>query len=491
MTQNYIKLEEDTIEDIQIHINKIITGFPCRTHSNETVRSILFSKTADPVLVCFDCLIGLEESQKKNLIKIYDYFAGLVKSDVTQDTAPQTPEIPTEAVALLEKEKEYTEKFTLQVEKEKQNVIELFETASNYILQKLEEKRNCVLKQLEENVIMLNKNFSLLKANVERQNTKNRSPLTWHSLLRELKKMKKTTELETFLSAYKTDFVEKGAFHERDSEKAKYGVFEYVNRINDQLQTASKPLTKPTIPSTFQEAVSELADQLRASNPQGCVRPFGKPSNNMGICQEIAFCKHRSKILREGELKHIEKMFHESPITELALLYRGTMHGIEAARFHERCDGQGSTISLYCFKHRQNGILFRIGGYSDIEWKMGINSSQKSNASFLFSLKDFHSGYFKASIIDEKKNHAVYVHDKHFPTFGYGLSFCSDLWFNPQTGGLRMNPITYDVAQNCEKIHYTLDPKEWKILEIEVFKIRVGWLDKFKYYQFPKTTLKI
>jgi len=62
------------------------------------------------------------------------------------------------------------------------------------------------------------------------------------------------------------------------------------------------------------------------------------------------------------------------------LLYRGSVDGSDAAKFHEKCDCKPTTLVIV---ESVNGK--RFGGYSDQTWN-GISEWKSSSNCFLFSI---------------------------------------------------------------------------------------------------------
>ena len=48
---------------------------------------------------------------------------------------------------------------------------------------------------------------------------------------------------------------------------------------------------------------------------------------------------------------------------KFTLIYKGSVHGYDAADFHKQCDNKGATITVILSEH---GKVF--GGYTSIPW---------------------------------------------------------------------------------------------------------------------------
>ena len=72
------------------------------------------------------------------------------------------------------------------------------------------------------------------------------------------------------------------------------------------------------------------------------------------------------------------------PFKYLKLLYRGSQDGSTSQSFHDKCDNQGATITLY-----KNEKDFIFGGYNPISWN-NEGGWIKDDNSFLFTLTNVH-----------------------------------------------------------------------------------------------------
>ena len=77
------------------------------------------------------------------------------------------------------------------------------------------------------------------------------------------------------------------------------------------------------------------------------------------------------------------KSFFPEKIVDARLLYRASEHEFLTARFHDRCDGSGNTLTLLLTEFGKV-----IGGYTPLPWKMGTGEwyEDEDEVSFLFSL---------------------------------------------------------------------------------------------------------
>ena len=68
----------------------------------------------------------------------------------------------------------------------------------------------------------------------------------------------------------------------------------------------------------------------------------------------------------------------------MKLLYRGTRDGMEGNYFHNKCNNQGPTISLF---KNEKGYIF--GGYASTDWT-SCNDYKSAPDSFIFTLTNIH-----------------------------------------------------------------------------------------------------
>ena len=81
----------------------------------------------------------------------------------------------------------------------------------------------------------------------------------------------------------------------------------------------------------------------------------------------------------------MEKIFEWYGYTKMDLIYRGTRDGTTSNIFHNKCDNQGATITLY---KNEKGNIF--GGYSPISWGIGDKTISNSNF-FIFTLTNIYN----------------------------------------------------------------------------------------------------
>jgi len=81
--------------------------------------------------------------------------------------------------------------------------------------------------------------------------------------------------------------------------------------------------------------------------------------------------------------------------------------------FHNKCNNQGQTISL--FKNEKEYIF---GGYASIDWTSS-GDYKSSPDCFIFSLTNIH-GTEPTKLPNSDSNHSIYDNSNYGPTFGGG-----------------------------------------------------------------------
>jgi hypothetical protein len=100
-----------------------------------------------------------------------------------------------------------------------------------------------------------------------------------------------------------------------------------------------------------------------------------------------------------------------SDANKWSLLYRGTRDGFRARKFHEKCDGKSSTLTI--IKAKSSGFIF--GGYTDAEWQSSGGDKSDPNA-FIFSLINKDNKPCKMNVSDS--NRAIFCSSRFGPIFG-------------------------------------------------------------------------
>ena len=164
----------------------------------------------------------------------------------------------------------------------------------------------------------------------------------------------------------------------------------------------------------------------------------------------------------------IRKIYEWSGYDNMKLLYRGTRDGMTNKCFHNKCNNQGPTISL--FKNDKGNIF---GGYASIDWT-GNDGYKSAPDSFIFTLTNIH-GTEPTKFPNSDSNYSIYDDPSYGPTFCnssgndiytlYSSNNCSASYF----------PYGYKDILGKGRSIFTGDSNNnnnsFKIKEIEFFKI--------------------
>ena len=132
-----------------------------------------------------------------------------------------------------------------------------------------------------------------------------------------------------------------------------------------------------------------------------------------------------SKILEESNRKEefLNLIYEWAGCKNMQLLYRGTKDGMTSKHFHEICDNQGKTITLY---RNIKGYIF--GGFASIPWSTETGTWKSAPESFIFTLTNvFNIRPTKLqSKHDQKADKEVYHNINYGPTFGNDVGLYED-----------------------------------------------------------------
>ncbi|XP_058617162.1 interferon-induced protein 44-like isoform X1 [Onychostoma macrolepis] len=136
---------------------------------------------------------------------------------------------------------------------------------------------------------------------------------------------------------------------------------------------------------------------------------------------------------------------------ELTLLYKASVHGYQAAVFHQRCDNQGPTLLV-----AYNGTEYIFGGYTSVDYTQCCQQITDKEA-FLFSVQDE-----VPLCIRVNRGHYARLDDAGGPNFGQQLYFC----YNNQ-------PVVYHQGGNAFSFDSdTLYGDNTELIECEVYKVK-------------------
>lgn len=181
------------------------------------------------------------------------------------------------------------------------------------------------------------------------------------------------------------------------------------------------------------------------------------------IYQEL---KNKSEIiLNEKELKLIMSGIKNNirlGFKEIKKLFDTEIDGDSAKKFHEKCDGQGNTLTLI---YSNSGR--RFGGFVSASWHKNKKYSSDKRA-FLFSLDDKVIYYIK----DDCANYALWGGPEYGPCFGFGC----DLLVSDEC---KNNKKSYDSHEVGHEYSYDTNGKKFvyngerffQVIKYEVYQL--------------------
>eukprot|EP00347_Sterkiella_histriomuscorum_P015325 403357450 len=180
----------------------------------------------------------------------------------------------------------------------------------------------------------------------------------------------------------------------------------------------------------------------------------------------------KKKLFRDlvkQEINQIEHSLISSNISnystkQFQLLFRGSIDGFKASKFHEKCDGKQPTVT---FIQSEYGLVF--GGFTSIPWTSN-HQYYRDPTAFVFSLS-------KRSIHKQYRNQdkAVLHHKNRMCVFGIDISIDDDCDKNSKTWsslGWTYEPPTGYKKGSDEAKSYLAGQQYFKVLEIEVYSLQ-------------------
>ena len=162
----------------------------------------------------------------------------------------------------------------------------------------------------------------------------------------------------------------------------------------------------------------------------------------------------------------IKKIYEWSGCNNMKLLYRGTRDGMHHNYFHNKCDNEGPTISL--FKNEKGNIF---GGYASIDWT-GNGGYKSAPDCFIFTLTNIH-GTEPTKFPNSNTNNSIYDGSNYGPTFGGGTDI--ETLSGSNNSCCSGFPHSYQDILGKERSIFTGDLNNsntsFNLKEIEVFKI--------------------
>ena len=170
-----------------------------------------------------------------------------------------------------------------------------------------------------------------------------------------------------------------------------------------------------------------------------------------------------SLILKESNRvdEFIRKIYEWSGCNNMKLLYRGTRDGMEGNYFHNKCNNQGPTISLF---KNDKGYIF--GGYASIDWT-GNGDYKSAPDSFIFTLTNIH-GTEPTKFPNSNTSYSIYDHSNYGPTFG---NYAIKIYKNSTYAHFQSYQDVLGKGNSIFTGDLNNDNINFKLKEIEVFKI--------------------
>ena len=203
------------------------------------------------------------------------------------------------------------------------------------------------------------------------------------------------------------------------------------------------------------------------SNTNYEIRICSVYNNTNSIWSEIKKVKTNidSLILKESKRydEFIKKIYEWSGYNNMKLLYRGTRDGMEGNYFHNKCNNQGPTISLF---KNEKGYIF--GGCTSIDWT-SCNNYKSAPDSFLFTLTNIHGTE------PTKFPNSIYTSYSIYDYYSYGPTFGGHDIYTNKSGTYASFPHSYQDILGKGRSIFTGDLNNsncyFNLKEIEVFKI--------------------
>ena len=201
--------------------------------------------------------------------------------------------------------------------------------------------------------------------------------------------------------------------------------------------------------------MKEKLSQYKSINTQ-----FNIFSNNELENQILKFIKQIEKINLKRKIFNTEididedlvKTWLNNKNLNAELLFRKTRDGSTSHDFHEKCDNKGNTIT---FIETTKGYKFGI--YTELQWDCSC-SYKYDESTFVFSLNK------KKKYMPKNNQGRIYCNPYNGPRVGEDEIF---FFTTLDNGSINISKNNYFLSEN----ELTDGEKEWKVKELEVFKI--------------------
>ena len=167
------------------------------------------------------------------------------------------------------------------------------------------------------------------------------------------------------------------------------------NRINKMITKLEKEDMNTVKIISF---VSKIKESVKSMN-----KTIEKPINNIkfNFEQEKKNLNFEEYTINQIQIKNVDSiilnesnrkeeftrlLFEWTGCQNMELLYRGTRDGMTSKIFHNKCDNQGKTITLF---RNDKGHIF--GGYASIPWSTKALGSVSAPDSFIFTLTNIYN----------------------------------------------------------------------------------------------------
>ncbi|KAK3580742.1 hypothetical protein CHS0354_023022 [Potamilus streckersoni] len=178
-----------------------------------------------------------------------------------------------------------------------------------------------------------------------------------------------------------------------------------------------------------------------------------------------------AKKITKNEKKQLETWIGQGPKT-FQLLYSSERDGCSAITFHQRCDNQGSTVTVV---YNTNNSVY--GGFTKQSWK-STGGWVSDDCAFLFQLRL--SGIEQCNkfpVVLAYIGSAIYGHSNYGPTFGGGHTlhlFSGTISKSGSSFALNGNANFADGYYTCSVSQNNITNGHMNVFDIEVYKVIDG-----------------
>ena len=213
----------------------------------------------------------------------------------------------------------------------------------------------------------------------------------------------------------------------------------------NELQQKVRNLSHETIKIQYQEIEWNTMVTVYKTKNQPSSLGQAMQSDINRVCLKGHFC---DTTLLTLEQQIILNKFYGKPTQQWKLLYKATRDGFQPNNFHDCCDKNGPTMTVY----QDNTSRYLFGGFTTVDWTTPDSReafTPSDSHAFLFTLSNPHSLEPTKFPIRNKTVVAAY-HREHFgPSFGLTDSY-SDKNMDPSFGlADSYSDIYYNSDEEC------------------------------------------